>query len=121
MNKTLVKSILIGGSVLILGTCAIQSARAAEFEGLKGYLGAGYYIDTGSHVQICKDGDCSSDPKTSPSARFGFFGSWDLDQGRRLRVGIDHHSNWFEGAPFNNNPELDKTEFMIDYEFCVIC
>ena len=32
-----------------------------------------------------------------------------------ITYGISHHSQWFSGAPFNNNMEYSKTEVFIDY------
>lgn len=31
--------------------------------------------------------------------------------------GISHHSQWRTGFPFNNEKEIQKTEFFIDYKF----
>ncbi len=116
------KSILIGSAVAVLTFFAVNSAKAdTEFKGLKGYIGAGYYLDVGDHIWICDQSGCDQDAKTSPSARFGAYGEWDYGQGRRLELGIDHHSNWFEGQPFNQNGELDTTELFFEYHFCILC
>lgn len=31
--------------------------------------------------------------------------------------GVSHHSQWFTGAPFNNDLEYSKTEIFLDYKF----
>jgi hypothetical protein len=34
-----------------------------------------------------------------------------------IRVGISHHSQWLDGAPFNDRGEPFKTEVFIDYTY----
>ena len=83
------------------------NVQAAEFEGVYGYVGSGYKFaepDFGN-VQTGRN----------PSARFGIFGKWG-----RIKAGIDHHSQWRDGAPFNERQEYHKTELFIDYELCLL-
>ena len=34
-----------------------------------------------------------------------------------FRYGIDHHSQWMQGAPVNDDSEYQKTEIFVDYVF----
>ena len=113
------KQILIGGAVAVLVGLGIKSVKAAEFEGVYGLLGAGYYLDVGSHLRVEDGRGLSTDLKTSPSAIFGFYGVWDFDKKRRVQVGVLHNSNWFTGPPFNSRGEIDKTELQVRYEYCI--
>ena len=113
------KQILIGGAVAVLLALGIKSARAVEFEGVYGLLGAGYYLDVGNHLRVEDDRGLSADLKTSPSAIFGFYGVWDFGKKRRVQAGVIHNSNWFTGPPFNSKGEIDKTEIQLRYEYCI--
>lgn len=33
-----------------------------------------------------------------------------------LTYGVSHHSQWLDGAPFNNKSEYYKTELFVDYK-----
>lgn len=36
---------------------------------------------------------------------------------KEVTCGMTHRSQWFSGAPFNDNKEYSVTEFFIDYTF----
>ena len=82
------------------------TTQAAAFDGVYGYVGAGYKVAEPDFGAV-KTG-------RNPSARFGLYGKWG-----RLKAGIDHHSQWRDGWPFNDRQEYHKTELFIDYEFCL--
>ena len=83
------------------------NAQAAEFEGVYGYVGAGYKVD--EHTW-------NDQPfGRNPTARFGIYGKWG-----KVKAGIDHHSQWRDGWPTdNNNVEYHKTELFVDFEICL--
>ena len=82
------------------------NAQAAEFEGVYGYVGAGYKVD---------EFTWNDQPfGRNPTARFGIYGKWG-----KVKAGIDHHSQWRDGAPFNERQEYHKTELFVDYELCL--
>ena len=59
------------------------------------------YDDTGGKI------------KNSPTARMEVY----YQYSKHVKFGVSHHSQWLEGAPFNDRFEYSKTELFIDYTF----
>ncbi len=82
------------------------TTQAAPFEGIHGYVGSGYKFIEPDFGSVTTG--------RNPSARFGLYGKWG-----QLKAGVDHHSQWRDGRPFNDRQEYHKTELFIDYELCL--
>lgn len=94
-------------SFLILFCIGCESIPDARYCDSYAKVGAGYIVD---QTRI-KWNDGKGD-RSPISARF------ELGCERKnTSYGLSHHSQWFEGFPFNNNNEPQKTEVFIDYKF----
>ena len=56
-----------------------------------------------------------SDVSSPIGARIGLWYQYSTN----VTIGIDHHSQWFQGFPFNNEGEYSKTELFVDYTFSI--
>jgi len=74
-------------------------------------VGAGYKFDENDKFSV-NGVSYDTDYHSPYSARFEVGVECDT-----ISYGVAHHSQWTEGAPFNDNPEFSKTEIFIDYKF----
>lgn len=93
------KTLLILLSLLLSGC---SSTKCFTY----GKVGAGYKFD---EAVIYYNGETLHDP-ISARLEIG-------KQCERWSYGVSHHSQWFNGKPFNNNNEYHKSEIFIDYTF----
>lgn len=89
---------------LLLGGCAGQTPYVA--------VGAGYKFD---------EYDITWTNRETGDVRVGqhpISGRIEMGlEGENYRIGIDHHSQFFENFPFNDKTEYHKTEFFFDYVY----
>ena len=74
-------------------------------------VGVGYKIQESPHYKILDNGWAveGGDPISARIQTGVENGNW--------TYGIDHHSQWFSGPPFDNGYEYGKTEVFVDYKW----
>tara|TARA_R110002020_G_scaffold247358_1_gene461282 strand:- start:317 stop:628 length:312 start_codon:yes stop_codon:yes gene_type:complete len=92
--------------LLILSVIALSGCSITENAFVK--VGAGYKFQESKYVWRDGGNEKTSNPI---SARFEL-GSREGN----FSYGLSHHSQWFDGEPFNNDMENYKTEVFVDYE-----
>lgn len=75
-------------------------------------VGAGYKVDEPNYMEYENHGKLAADFGSPVSARIEVY-----QQEGNVKYGVSHHSQWLDGAPFNNDPEYGKTEIFVDYIF----
>lgn len=94
-------------SVLILFCVGCESIPDAKYCKSYAKVGFGHILDQTKIKWNDQKGD-----RSTISARFDLGCEYN-----NISYGLSHHSQWFEGFPFNNNDEPQKTEAFIDYKF----
>lgn len=96
-------------SIIIIGLILLTISGCSSVPYAK--VGIGYKVDEEKITWLSKSGERKdfNDPIT---ARFelGF-------EGGAWSYGVSHDSQYFTGAPFNDDPEYSKTELFLDYKY----
>jgi hypothetical protein len=90
----------------------ITTAAHADCDKIYFDIGAGYKFDQTRYYNYNGEKLYLKKEDYPISARFDLgvqCGNWSY--------GFSHHSQWFTGAPFNNEHEIYKNEFFIEYRF----
>lgn len=103
----LIKCFAVGIFTIIASNSAIAECDEIYFK-----VGAGYKFEQTKYFVSENTGQINKIKFNDPlSARI----ETGVDCGK-WSYGISHHSQWRTGFPFNNENEIQKTEFFIDYK-----
>jgi len=96
------KRIVLLFAASVIPACLLTSCAAPTYS-----VGVGYKVQ---ELELTYNKERINHPVT---ARLKMY--WEYEE--KLVYGVEHHSQWLTGQPFNDKKEYSKTEVFIDWKF----